>query len=118
MVNPEDKRNQLFREFYEIVRDVRPEFFVIENVTGILTMRKGQVIKEIAEVFKEIGYYLNAPFKLHAEDYGVPQKRRRVFIIGSLKNVKIAPPKFYFPKPTLLCRNRLLSNKRFTICLD
>lgn len=104
--NPEDNRNQLFREFYEIVRDVRPEFFVIENVTGILTMRKGQVIKEITEVFREIGYYLNTPFKLYAEDYGVPQKRRRVFIIGSLKNTKISPPKplfseteVFLPKP-------------------
>jgi len=104
--NPDDTRNQLFKEFYEIVRDVRPEFFVIENVTGILTMRKGQVIKEIAEVFREIGYYLNTPFKLNAEDYGVPQKRRRVFIVGSLKNVWINPPKPLFsendytlPKP-------------------
>lgn len=104
--NPDDTRNQLFKEFYEIVRDMRPEFFVIENVTGILTMRKGQVIKEIAEVFREIGYYLNTPFKLNAEDYGVPQKRRRVFIVGSLKNVWINPPKPLFseneytlPKP-------------------
>jgi len=104
--NPEDNRNQLFKDFFEIVRDVRPEFFVIENVTGILTMRKGRVISEIAEVFREIGYHLNLPFKLNAEDYGVPQKRRRVFIIGSLKNIKIAPPKllfsdtdFFLPRP-------------------
>lgn len=94
--NPKDTRNQLFKEFCEIVRDVRPEFFVFENVTGILTMRNGQAIKEIAEVFKEIGYHLNAPFKLNAEDYGVPQKRRRVFIIGSLKKIKIGSPKILF----------------------
>ncbi|TAG89886.1 MAG: DNA (cytosine-5-)-methyltransferase [Bacteroidetes bacterium] len=104
--NPEDTRNQLFKDFFEIVRDVRPEFFVIENVTGILTMRNGQVVKEIAEVFSEIGYHVNSPLKLNAEDYGVPQKRRRIFIIGSLKNVKIKPPKVLFsdsqenlPKP-------------------
>lgn len=90
--NPVDTRNNLFKEFYEIVRDVRPEFFVMENVTGILTMRKGQVVREIAEVFSEIGYHLNLPFKLNAEDYGVPQKRRRIFIIGSRKNIKINPP--------------------------
>ena len=104
--NPEDSRNQLFKDFFEIVRDVRPEFFVMENVTGILTMRNGAVIKEIAEVFSEIGYHVNSPFKLNAEDYGVPQKRRRIFIIGSLKNIKIKPPKAIFsetnaqlPKP-------------------
>ncbi len=104
--NPKDTRNQLFKEFCEIVRDVRPEFFVFENVTGILTMRNGQVIREIAEVFGEIGYHLNEPFKLNAEDYGVPQKRRRVFIIGSSKKIEINAPKILFsetdcflPKP-------------------
>lgn len=94
--DPNDTRNQLFNEFHEIVRDVRPEFFVMENVTGILTMRKGKVIQEIKEVFNEIGYSINAILKLHAEDYGVPQKRRRVFIIGSLKALNIEPPKTLF----------------------
>lgn len=104
--NPEDTRNQLFKDFFEIVRDVRPEFFVMENVAGILTMRNGQVVKEITEVFSEIGYHVNLPLKLNAEDYGVPQKRRRIFIIGSLKNIKIKVPKVLFsenqenlPKP-------------------
>ncbi len=104
--NPEDTRNQLFKEFFEIVRDVRPEIFVMENVTGILTMRNGQVIKEIAEVFAEIGYHVNFPLKLNAEDYGVPQKRRRIFIIGTRENIQIEPPKSlflentsYLPKP-------------------
>lgn len=99
--NPEDSRNQLFKDFFEIVRDVRPEFFVMENVTGILTMRNGAVIKEIAEVFSEIGYNVNIPFKLNAEDYGVPQKRRRIFIIGSLKNIKIKPPKVLFSETNI-----------------
>ncbi len=94
--NPEDARNQLFRDFFEIVRDTRPEFFVMENVTGILTMRNGEVIKEIAEVFREIGYHVNAPLKLAAEEYGVPQKRRRIFLIGSLKNIKIEAPQPLF----------------------
>lgn len=94
--NPQDTRNQLFKEFFEIVRDIRPEFFVMENVTGILTMRNGEVIKEISEVFREIGYHVNIPFKLAAEEYGVPQKRRRIFIIGSLKEIKIDAPKPLF----------------------
>lgn len=94
--NPEDTRNQLFREFFDIVQAVRPEFFIMENVTGILTMRDGQVIKEISEVFREIGYHVNTPFKLSAEEYGVPQKRRRIFLIGSLKNIKIDAPEPLF----------------------
>ncbi len=63
-------------------------------------MRNGQVIREIAEVFAEIGYKVNLPFKLHAEDYGVPQKRRRIFIIGTKKNIHIEPPKPLFSETT------------------
>jgi len=94
--NPEDKRNQLFKNFVDIVNKVRPEFFVMENVPGILSMRKGEAIKEIIRSFEEIGYHVNKPFKLKAEEFGVPQKRRRVFIIGSLKNIPILPPKPLF----------------------
>jgi DNA (cytosine-5)-methyltransferase 1 len=94
--NPKDKRNQLFKEFVEIVKTIKPDFFVMENVLGILTMRKGAAMKEIIESFEEIGYYVNPPIRLNAEDYGVPQKRRRVVIIGSLKKYKIEQPKPLF----------------------
>lgn len=90
--DPNDKRNQLFKEFVEIVKEIQPEFFVMENVLGILTMRKGAAIKEIIESFSEIGYNVNLPIKLNAEDFGVPQKRKRVVIIGSLKKVEISQP--------------------------
>jgi DNA (cytosine-5)-methyltransferase 1 len=94
--NPNDKRNQLFKEFVHIVDELQPEIFVMENVPGILTMRKGEAIKEIIASFEAIGYNVNSPFKLNAEDFGVPQKRRRVVIIGSLKNEKISQPKPLF----------------------
>lgn len=94
--NPEDKRNQLFKEFVHLVKEIKPEFFVMENVPGILSMRKGEAIKEILQAFRDIGYYVNEPIKLKAEEYGVPQKRRRIFIIGSLKKIKINQPKPLF----------------------
>lgn len=94
--NPDDKRNQLFKEFVHIVDEIRPELFVMENVPGILTMRKGEAMKEIIESFEAIGYNVNKPFKLKAEDFGVPQKRKRVVVIGSLKNEKIKEPKTLF----------------------
>jgi DNA (cytosine-5)-methyltransferase 1 len=104
--NPDDKRNQLFKEFVHIVDELQPEMFVMENVPGILTMRKGEAIKEIITSFEAIGYNVNAPFKLNAEDFGVPQKRRRVVIVGTLKKEKINQPKSLFsstnqnlPKP-------------------
>ena len=52
----------------------------MENVPGILTMRKGDAFKEIIESFEEIGYFVNEPIKLNAEEFGVPQKRKRISI--------------------------------------
>lgn len=96
--DPGDSRNRLFMEFVSIVNELRPEFFVMENVPGILTMRKGDAVSEIVESFSTCGYHVNQPMKLNAEDYGVPQLRRRVFIIGSRKPVKISHPKPLFGK--------------------
>lgn len=94
--NPDDKRNQLFQDFVDVVDSLKPEGFVMENVPGILTMRKGQALKEITDSFEKIGYKVNKPFKLSAENYGVPQKRKRVFIVGTLSGSEILPPKELF----------------------
>ena len=94
--NPNDTRNQLFNDFVEIVDSIKPEAFIMENVPGILTMRKGEAVKEIIESFEKIGYSVNKPFKLSAEEYGVPQKRKRVFIVGTLQKKPINSPKPLF----------------------
>lgn len=100
--DPDDKRNQLFRDFVELVKRIKPKFFVMENVLGILTMRKGEAIKEIVEAFEEIGYYVNAPLKLNAANFGVPQKRKRVIIIGSLNpDISIKQPLPLFEEDSL-----------------
>ena len=100
--NPNDKRNQLFKEFVNIVDKVKPDFFIMENVPGILTMRKGAAFKEIIESFEEIGYFVNEPIKLNAEEFGVPQKRKRIFIIGSKNGVVIKQPNPFFSTDTNL----------------
>ncbi len=94
--DPNDKRNQLFKDFVEIVDQVKPEMFILENVPGILTMRKGEAAKEIMDSFTNIGYNVYSPFRLSAEVYGVPQKRKRVFIVGSLINHQITSPQPLF----------------------
>lgn len=94
--DPEDTRNQLFKEFVSVVELLNPEFFVFENVPGILTMRNGDVAKEIIEAFECIGYTVSTPIKLNAEEYGVPQRRKRVVIIGSRDGVRISQPKPLF----------------------
>ena len=96
--DPNDKRNQLFEEFVEIVNAIKPEIFIMENVPGILTMRKGEAFKEIIASFEAVGYSVNAPFKLNAEEFGVPQKRKRVFIVGSLKKAEINSPEILFSR--------------------
>ena len=92
-----DPRNSLFMEFIRIVEGLKPKFFVMENVPGILTMKTGEgfLVKDIIlKEFKRIGYKVEAK-KLLAADYGVPQKRKRVIFIGTNTNKKIN-----FPEPT------------------
>ena len=97
--DPEDKRNQLFRDFVAIVTELKSYFFVMENVPGILTMRGGEAIKEIIKAFADVGYYVNNPLRLNAADYGVPQRRKRVILIGCRNDITITPkPLFQDPK--------------------
>ncbi|MBQ8300194.1 MAG: DNA cytosine methyltransferase [Clostridia bacterium] len=86
-----DERNFLFKYYYEIVKFVRPKYFVIENVPNILTTCNGYFKKQIIELFNEQGYTLNMDV-LNAENYGVPQSRRRAVIIGKLGKNSVALP--------------------------
>jgi DNA (cytosine-5)-methyltransferase 1 len=77
-----DERNFLYKELLRLIDDKRPKFFVGENVKGLLSMQKGKVIEMILNDFKSLGY--NVDYKLlKASDYGVPQNRERVVIIGN-----------------------------------
>ncbi len=92
-----DHRNKLVYEFIRVVDELRPEFFVMENVLGILSMKneKGnRVLEEILKKFEKLGYKVKySPLSGH--HYGVPQMRRRVFIVGNRLGID-----FEFPKPT------------------
>jgi len=90
----QDERNFLYKEMLRIIKDKKPKYFVAENVKGLLSMHKGEVFKMIVNDFKSIGYEVNSKL-LMASDYGVPQNRERVFIIGN--RVGLANP---FPEPT------------------
>ena len=78
----EDKRNFLYREMLRIIEDKNPKFFVAENVKGILSIEKGKVFEMIKSDFEKLGYKVNARI-LNAAEYGVPQARERVVIIGN-----------------------------------
>ena len=78
----DDERNFLYKEMYRIIKDKKPSFFVAENVKGILSLGKGKVMDMIIEDFTSIGYKVDVKI-LNAAEYGVPQARERVFIIGN-----------------------------------
>lgn len=89
-----DERNFLYREMLRVINDKKPKFFVAENVKGILSMKKGKVFEMIKKDFKKLGYSVDARL-LNAAEYGVPQARERVVIIGNRIGVKNP-----YPKPT------------------
>ena len=93
--NPKDPRNRLFREFVRVVDEMRPHYFVMENVPGILTMSNGKVKEAILEAFEEIGYPGTSVAVLEAATYGVPQLRSRAIFIGNRHGLPNP-----FPAPT------------------
>ncbi len=91
-----DKRGQLFFDFIRILADKQPNFFLAENVSGMLLPSNEEALKNIKRLFEECGYKLSFGL-LNASDYGVPQDRKRVFFIGYRKDLGL---KFDFPNPT------------------
>lgn len=96
----QDPRGKLFYEYIRILNDIKPMFFLAENVSGILAKRHKSAVSNITDEFINAGYNLNI-FLLNAADYGIAQDRKRVFFLGFRKdlNVKYAIPKPY-PKKT------------------
>ena len=76
-----DPRNSLYLEFVRIVNESKPAMFIGENVPGIVSMMKGKVIERICDDFANCGYDITWDI-LNAADFGVPQNRKRVFLIG------------------------------------
>jgi DNA (cytosine-5)-methyltransferase 1 len=77
----EDDRNQLFREFVRIVKITRPKVILFENVTGLVAKKNQLILKKIFQFFEKLGYNMDARI-LSAEEFGVPEKRRRAIIMG------------------------------------
>jgi len=97
-----DARGQLFYEFIRILKDKQPLFFLAENVEGMLAHRHSEALFNIKKLFKESGY--NLSFRLiNANNYNVPQDRKRVIFVGYRKDLNIFFnfPKIYEYKPVL-----------------
>ena len=90
----DDPRNQLFRAMVRVVQDKQPRYFVAENVKGLLSMGGGQTLRDIELAFSSAGYRVRHAL-VNAADYGVPQLRKRLLIMGvriDLPDVDNFPP--------------------------
>jgi len=91
----DDPRNSLFKDFAKWVQYLQPTIFIMENVKGILSRCDSdgiKIIESIRNTFSDIGYSNLSLWTLNAAEYGVPQLRERVFIVGHKKNITIQPP--------------------------
>lgn len=93
----DDPRNQLVHHFVRIVDEMNPKYFVFENVKGLTIGEHKKFLAEIIEGFRQIGYQVVEDYKvLNASDFGVPQDRKRLFLMGARKDCNLP----LYPKAT------------------
>jgi len=90
-----DTRGTLIYNGLEIIKEKQPKFFIYENVNGLVNHDKGNTFKTILLSFEELGYNFHHKV-LNTKDYGLPQNRERIFIVGTRKDIKDT---FVFPEP-------------------
>lgn len=103
----DDPRGKLFQEYYRLLVEFKPKLFVFENVTGLLTMANGELLQTIVKLFSSLGYKVKYK-TLNAADFGAPQQRKRVIIVGTTSSND-----FEFPEETHtgnLSQNSLFGN--------
>lgn len=96
-----DTRGTLFYEFARIIKETQPRVFIYENVRGLTTHDNGHTWEVMKSVFKDdLNYRISDPQILNASDYGIPQSRRRIFVIGIREDIECSD--FVYPKPVPL----------------
>ena len=91
-----DQRNELYKQFIRVLSNKKPKFFLAENVKGILSLGKGEVFKMILNDFSSLGYKVKYKV-LNSADYGVPQTRMRVIIVGVREDIEWD---YSYPEPS------------------
>lgn len=91
-----DERNELYKQLIRVINAKKPKFFLAENVKGLTNLGKGEVFKMILRDFTEMGYSVKYQV-LNAADYGVPQTRQRVIIVGVRNDIDW---EYVYPVPT------------------
>ena len=93
----EDTRGTLFYEYARLVDEIKPKVFIYENVRAVTSHDGGRTWGKMQEVFNELGYSFSWQI-LNAKDYGIPQNRERLFVVGFRNDLKLTK-EFSFPKP-------------------
>lgn len=95
--NLEDVRNELIFHFCRLVKELQPQFFVMENVPGLNQGKYKKIFEQLQEDFQRIGYSITPPQVLNAANFGVPQQRQRLFLLGTknIETIAILEAKFY-----------------------
>lgn len=92
----DDSRNQLVHHYVRVVLELQPKYFVFENVKGLTVGKHRRFLQEVIEAFQAAGYDVEAAYRvLNAADYGVPQDRRRLFLMGARKGLALPS----YPEP-------------------
>ena len=103
-----DERNKLYLELLRVLSEKKPKFFLAENVKGILSLNKGKIFEMILLELADAGYTIKHKV-LNAADFGVPQKRERVIIVGVRNDINF---KLEYPEPTHCECVNLFKNKK------
>lgn len=96
----EDTRGTLFYEYARLIDEIKPKVFIYENVRAVTSHDGGKTWKKMQEVFSELGYDFSFDV-LNSKNYGIPQNRERLFVVGFRKDLKLDKP-FHFPEPVPL----------------
>lgn len=105
----DDPRNHLLTSYVKALKTINPKWFIMENVEGLLTSNKGKYVFEAANAFIGLGYDIRIE-KIYSQEYGVPQRRKRVLIVGNRIGHE-----FKMPEPTLNVSGQIFRNSDVTI---
>jgi DNA (cytosine-5)-methyltransferase 1 len=94
--NPSDERANLYKEMVRIVKAKKPKILIAENVKGFMTLQKGRILQRVKDEFEKAGYIISHRL-INAAEFGVPQRRERVFLVGVRNDFK---KEYAFPVPT------------------
>ncbi len=105
----DDPRNGLLKHYVNALAVLRPKWFILENVEGMLTAKGGLYVYEAANAFINLGYAIRID-KIYAQEYGIPQRRKRIFVIGNRLGMT-----FNLPEPTVHIYGRIFKNSAVTL---